>query len=208
MQLIGQFDSPFVRRVGIALTIYGFAFEHLPLSSFGEGDKFAHLNPLKRVPTLMLDEGEALIDSGAILDWLDELAGPDKALIARQGPARRAALKRMALATGIAEKAVSFFYATLFAPSLDPMFTARSHGQIRDGLALLESECAARTDEWWHGAGPGHDDIAVACVGRFLSEAYADLVQLADYPALATHCTRAEALPAFQAVQQAFIPPR
>lgn len=208
MQLIGQFDSPFVRRVGIALTIYGFAFEHLPFSSFGEGDKFAHLNPLKRVPTLVLDEGEALIDSGAILDWLDELAGPEKALIARQGPARRAALRRMALATGIADKAVGFFYATLFAPSLDPMFVARSRGQIRDGLAVLESECATRTGEWWRGTGPGHDDIAVACVARFLSEAYADLVQLADYPALAAHCARAEALPAFQAVQQAFIPPK
>jgi glutathione S-transferase len=30
MILIGQYDSPFVRRVGIALTLYGITFEHQP----------------------------------------------------------------------------------------------------------------------------------------------------------------------------------
>ena len=62
MQLIGQYDSPFVRRVGIALARYGVAFEHLPWSTFGDWQKFAHQNPLRRVPCLVLDSGEALID--------------------------------------------------------------------------------------------------------------------------------------------------
>lgn len=207
MQLIGQFDSPFVRRVGIALTLYQMPFEHLPFSTFGEGDRFRAHNPLRRVPTLVLDDGEALIDSGAILDHLDEAYGRERALIPASGPPRRAALRRIALATGIAEKAVGFFYARLFSPSLDPMFVERSESQIRDGLAALEAECAGRTGDWWHGAGPGHDDVAVACVARFLSEAYAALVSLPDYPALAAHCARAEALPAFQAISQRFIPP-
>ena len=34
-----------------------------------------------RVSTLVLDDGEVLIDSTAILDWLDETVGPDRALI-------------------------------------------------------------------------------------------------------------------------------
>lgn len=208
MQLIGQYDSPFVRRVGIALTLYGMTFEHLPFSSFGDGAKFRQHNPLRRVPTLVLDDGEALIDSGAILDHLDELHGRDHALIAAAGPARRAALKRIALATGIADKAVAYFYSTLFAPSLDPMFVKRSKDQITFGLAALEAECAGRSGDWWHGAMPGHDDIAAACVARFLSEAYPRLVRLADYPALAAHSARAEALPVFQRTSQEFIPPR
>ncbi|MFM5918476.1 MAG: glutathione S-transferase family protein [Novosphingobium sp.] len=207
MQLIGQFDSPFVRRVGIALTLYGIEFEHLPLSSFGQGADFQQHNPLRRVPTLVLNGGEALIDSGAILDHLDELHGRDRALIAAGGPPRRAAFKRIALATGIADKAVAYFCARLFAPSLDEMFVSRSEDQIRRGLAALEAECAARDTEWWHGAAPGHDDIAVACVARFLSEAYGWLVQLDDHPALAAHCAQAEALPAFKAISQPFIPP-
>ena len=203
MQLIGQYDSPFVRRVGIALTFYGMPFEHLPFSSFGEGDKIRVHNPLRRVPTLILDSGEALIDSAAILDHLDETHGRDRALIAASGPERRAALRRIAIATGTADKAVSYFYARLFAPSLDPAFAARCEDQIRAGLAELDSACS---DIWWHGDTPGHDDIAAACVARFVAEAYAWLVGLTDYPALAVHCTRAEALPAFQSISQAFIP--
>lgn len=207
MQLIGQFDSPFVRRVGIALTLYEMPFEHLPYSTFGEWEKFVGHNPLRRVPTLVLESGEALIDSAAILDHLDDVHGRDCALIAASGLRRRAALKRIALATGTADKAVSLFYARLFASSLDPAFVERSECQIRDGLKVLDAECAARSGDWWHGAKPGHDDTAVACVARFLSEAYAHLVRLADYPALADHSARAEALPVFQAISQPFVPP-
>ena len=207
MQLIGQFDSPFVRRVGLALTRYGMAFEHLPYGSFGDSDRFVQHNPLRRVPTLVLDSGEALIDSTAILDYLDETHGRERALIAPSGPQRRTALRRSAVATGIADKAVSFLYARLFAPSLNPAFVARSEGQIRDGLALLDRECAARSGDWWFGAEPGHDDNTVACVARFVSEAYAHLVRLADYPALADHSARAEARVEFKAISQEFIPP-
>lgn len=207
MQLIGQYDSPFVRRVGLALTRYGIAFTHHPFSSFGESDKFVAHNPLRRVPTLVLDDGEALIDSYAILDHLDEIHGRDRALIAAAGPDRRAALRRCAIATGIADKAVSFFYAKNFAPSLDPAFVARSEGQIRDGLALLDAECASRSGDWWFGEEPGHDDNTVACVARFVSEAYAYLVTLIDHPALADHCARAEARDEFKAISQPFIPP-
>jgi glutathione S-transferase len=212
MLLIGQFDSPFVRRVGIAMTIYGMAFEHSPFSVMGDGDKFAHLNPLKRVPTLVLDDGpsqngEVLIESGAILDHLDEVHGRDDALIAVSGPARRAALKRIATATAIADKAVTYFYTKRFGGTVDPFFATRSEGQIRDGMAALDAACAAREGDWWHGETPGHDDIAVAVVARFLSEAYGWLVTLAGYPALAAHSARAEARPEFQAIQQPFIPP-
>lgn len=208
MRLIGQFDSPFVRRVAVALGFYGMAFEHLPWSTFGDWQRFASHNPLRRVPTLVLDDGEALFESGAILDHLDECHGRAQALIAPGGPARRASLRRIALATGIADKAVNFFYARLFSPSLDAAFAERSRAQISDGLAAIERECAARPGNWWHGDGPGHDDIAAACVARFLSEAYGDLVVLADYPALAAHCAAAEALPQFKAFCQPFIPPR
>ena len=63
MFLIGQYDSPFVRRVAIALRLYDLPFEHRPWSTFGDADKIAPYNPLRRVPTLVLDSGEALIES-------------------------------------------------------------------------------------------------------------------------------------------------
>jgi len=207
MQLIGQFDSPFVRRVGLALTRYGMAFEHLPYGSFSDSDQFVVHNPLRRVPTLVLDSGEVLIDSYAILDHLDETHGRDRALIAASGPERREALRRCAIATGIADKSVNFFYARTFATALAPEFIARTEGQILAGLAELDRECAARSGDWWFGAEPGHDDNIAACIARFTSEVYAHIVKLADFPALADHSARAEARAEFQAIQQAFIPP-
>jgi glutathione S-transferase len=208
MQLIGQYDSPFVRRVGIALARYGMVFEHLAYSTFGDGHRFHHLNPLKRVPTLALDNGEVLFGSDAILDHLDERHGRERALIAQQGPERRASLRRCALATGTSEKAVSFFYAGLFSNHLDDIFVERSEAQLRDGLAALNRECAERAGDWWFGSEPGHDDIAAACTTRHLCEAYPTLVQISEYPALAAHCLAAEARTEFQVIQQAFIPPR
>ena len=111
MFLIGQYDSPFVRRVAIAMRLYGIAFEHRPWSTFGDADKIAPYNPLRRVPTLVLDDGEALIESTAILDYLDELVGPDEGDDRRaRRRARRRHLRICALATGLGDKAVSLLY--------------------------------------------------------------------------------------------------
>src|SRR5580765_1890641 len=101
MFLIGQYDSPFVRRVAIAMRLYGIPFEHRPWSTFGDGDKVASFNPLRRVPTLVLDDGEVLVESTAILDHLDETVGPAKALIPDSGRPRREALKICSLGTGL-----------------------------------------------------------------------------------------------------------
>src|SRR5512135_1266071 len=98
MFLIGQYDSPFVRRVAIAMRLYGIAFEHKPWSTFGDADKIAPYNPLRRVPTLVLDDGDGLIESTIILDYLDELVGPEKAMLPRTGVERRRQLRICALA--------------------------------------------------------------------------------------------------------------
>ena len=48
-------------------------FEHKPWSTFGDADKIRPYNPLTRVPTLVLDDGEVLIESHMMLDYLDSL---------------------------------------------------------------------------------------------------------------------------------------
>ncbi len=53
MILIGQFDSPFTRRVAITMRLYGLPFEHRPWSVFGDSERLAAINPLVRVPTLI-----------------------------------------------------------------------------------------------------------------------------------------------------------
>ncbi len=207
MILIGQYDSPFVRRVGIALTLYGLPFEHKPWSTFGDADKIAPYNPLRRVPTLVLDDGEALIESTAILDHLDEVAGPAAALIAQHGPERRRALKVCALGTGLADKSVSLFYERLLHPQTSQAWIDRCVAQIGDVLGVLEQERAGNTQPFWFGPKIGHPDIAVACALRFLSEAHAGLFDRRRYPALAAHAARCEALPVFEEITQTFLPP-
>jgi glutathione S-transferase len=207
MFLIGQYDSPFVRRVAIALRLYDRPFEHRPWSTFGEGDKIAPYNPLRRVPTLVLDDGEALIESMAILDYLDELVGPEKAMIAARGPQRRHALKICALATGLGDKAVSLVYERVLRKDALKLWVERCEAQIGGVLEVMEAERAAIATPFWFGDRIGHADIAVACVLRFTGEAHPQLFASARYSALAAHAARCEALPVFQEIVQPLIPP-
>jgi glutathione S-transferase len=208
MILIGQYDSPFVRRVAIAMRLYGLAFEHRPWSTFGDADKIAPFNPLRRVPTLVLSDGEALIESTIILDYLDELAGPEKAMIAAGGPERRHALKICALATGLADKAVSLLYErVLRKDQCSKIWVERCQAQIGGVLDVLEKERAAIASPFWSGVKISHADIAVACVLRFTGEAHPRLVDPAAHPALADHAARCEAMPVFQEIVQPLAPP-
>lgn len=207
MILIGQYDSPFVRRVGIALTLYGLAFEHRPWSVFADAEKLGAYNPLVRVPTLVLGDGTALVDSHAILDHLDSLMPPKRALFPRSGPLRHKAMRIASLATGLGDKAVSLFYETRLHETASDLWVGRCRAQIAGTLAVLERERADRAGHDWFGDRIGHADIAVATVLRFAREAHPGLVDMADYPALRDHAARAEALPVFEAISQPFIPP-
>jgi glutathione S-transferase len=207
MILIGQYDSPFVRRVGIALTLYELPFTHRPWSSFGDAEKIRPYNPLTRVPTLVLDNGEVLIESHSILDYLDSLVPPDRAMFPASEPARHQALKIAALATSLADKAVSLFYEKRLHKETSDVWVARCRSQIAGVLAVLEADRTDRASDYWFGACIGHADIAVVAVLRFLAEAHPGLVTMTDFPALNAHAARLEALPAFQTIMQPFIAP-
>jgi glutathione S-transferase len=207
MFLIGQYDSPFVRRVAIAMRLYGIAFEHRPWSTFGDADKIAPYNALRRVPTLVLDDGEALIDSTAILDYLDELVGPENAMLAPRGVERRRQLRTIALATGLGDKSVSLVYERVLRKEQLALWVARCAAQISGVLDVLEKERAGVTSPYWFGERIGHADIAVTCVLRFTGEAHPQLFNAARHPALAAHAARCEALPPFQEIVQPLSPP-
>lgn len=207
MILIGQYDSPFVRRVGIALTLYGIPFEHRPWASFGDADRIRPFNPLTRVPTLVLDDGDVLIESHVILDYVDSLVPAERALYPRAEPARRRALKTAALATGIADKAVALFYEQRLHDAVSDLWVKRCRAQIEDALAVLENDRAARRSVFWFGDEIGHADIAVAVMLRHLNDSHPAMVPMESYPALADHARHCEALPAFAAVSQPFVAP-
>jgi glutathione S-transferase len=161
MILIGQYDSPFVRRVAVALHLYGRKYEHQPWSTFADADDIATYNPLRRAPALVLDDGEVLIESAVILDHLDELAGPENALLPSKGPERRAALKICALATGLCDKMVALVYERLLHEQPSEAWSARCQGQITAALDALEARKARHSTPYWFGDRIGHADIAV-----------------------------------------------
>jgi glutathione S-transferase len=207
MFLIGQYDSPFVRRVAIALRLYGLPFEHRPWSTFGDADKIAPYNPLRRVPTLVLDSGEALIESTAILDSLDELVGPERAMMAERGDLRRRQLRICALGSGLADKAVSLIYERVLRKEQLALWVERCEAQIGGVLAMLEKEREMVATPYWFGERIGHADIMVACALRFTGEAHPALFD-ARYPALQVHAARCEALPPFTEILQRLDPPK
>ncbi len=110
MQLIGVNRSPYTRRVAITLTAYGVAYEQRCVSGFGNREEVRVSNPLGRIPALVLDDGETLVDSGAIVDHLDEVYGGDRPLTPCSGADRRAVLKISAMMMGACDKALQAAY--------------------------------------------------------------------------------------------------
>lgn len=204
MILIGQFDSPFVRRVGIALRLYDMPFEHRPWSVWRDAEALGAINPLRRVPTLVLDDGTTLLDSVSILDALDEQAPEALRLIPARGAARRELLRVMVLATGLADKAVSLFYELFLHPIPADKWVERCTRQLGSVHDLLEKERAALRTPHWGGERLSHADIAVACALRFAAEALPGKFDLARFPALARHSQHCESLPVFQEISQPF----
>lgn len=205
MILIGQYDSPFVRRVGIALTLYDIPYEHRPWSAFGNAEELAALNPLMRVPTLILNEGTVLNDSHMMLDYLDSLV--DRPLFPRTELHRHRALRVASFACGLADKAVSLFYERRMHVNPSSQWEPRLVRQIDNVLALLEAERAVRPGPWWFGDTMGHADIALACAVTFATEAHPGLINPEDFPAVTAHTAACEALAVFRKIRQPFLPP-
>jgi glutathione S-transferase len=205
MLLIGQYDSPFVRRVGIALELYGLQYEHRSWSVWGNAEQIAAYNPLRRVPTLVLDDGVALVETFAILDTLDQMVEPERALIPQSGSSRRDGLHICALCGGFADKAVSLLYESLFRPEPSARWMERCRLQLLSTLELLERERRAHHSEYWFSSSISHADIALACSLRFVVDAHVSLLDLARYPALCALLERCEARPEFRLIYQPIV---
>lgn len=205
MILVGQYDSPFVRRVAVSLRVLGFAYEHDTRSVFGDFDEMRRVNPLGRIPSLVLDDGETLIDSAAILDWLDQTVGPERALVPATGPERRRVLRGIVLATGAIDKAGAATYERLIRPSAYrwPDWIERCRTQATGGIEAL-------TAEPWPTAGRfDQAQITTACMIRYVRMTDLDLIPTGRYPALEALSARCEARPEFQATNPAeYVVPR
>jgi glutathione S-transferase len=198
MQLIGMLDSPYVRRVAVALFVAKVPFEHRPISLFRHIDAFSRNNPLLKAPTLVADDGTVLMDSGVILDYLATTFPRIAELTPSARQARLRALRVTGLALTVMEKAVQRHYERALRPPEkrhDP-WIERVMGQLTAGLAALDAE-APRSG--WIAGELGVADISAVCAFGFTQQFLSDVVEAGQYPNLAEFCARAEALPAFRA---------
>jgi len=206
-----MYDSPYVRRVAISMKLCGIAYEHGDWSVGTDFERIRQYNPLVRVPTLVLDDGEVLLESAMLLDYLDELVGPQRALLPRVGRERRTALKLIAAAGGAADKAREQIYERAFRPpeKRHEPWLARCRTQMHGALSELERHASARgTGRWLVGERLTQADITAVCAFTFLTEALALSVHTAPYPALRALAARCEALPEFESTYGAASPPK
>jgi len=198
MILIGQLDSPFARRVAVTMHHYGMSFERKPLSVFAHQADVRGINPLGRVPALVLDNGETLVDSTMILDYLDEEAGPTRALTPAKGPERRRVLLTVAVALGVAEKVVALNVETKRrAPgTTDPRIVQRFSEQSASALRWLEAQ---QPDPWFLGGAMTQADVTATAMLTHMVNRQGHLFDNGAYPMLKALRERAETLPPFQA---------
>lgn len=200
MQLIGMMDSPYVRRVAIALHVLGMPFEHRSVSVFGQYDEFARINPVVKAPTLVDDDGTVLIDSTLILDYLDHKVPPDQRLLPEERQERTFALRVNGFALAAMEKTVQQVYERKLRPEErqhEPWF-ARVNTQMHAAWDVLDKLIAGRGG-WLCAGRITQADITAAVAWRFTQFILPGAVDPARYPAIAALSVRAEALPAFVA---------
>ena len=99
--------SPYARKVRVLVSEKSIE-SRIALQSclpFEKPADLIALNPLSKVPCLVLEDGTALYDSPFICEYLDQLSAPE--LVPPSGPARWLTLGRQALADGILDAGVS-----------------------------------------------------------------------------------------------------
>lgn len=80
MILVGRYLSPFARWVAVSIQLLEIPYQHYPYTAWSNLTSVRSVNPVGGVPALILDSGETLIDSSAILDHLDQIVGSMRAL--------------------------------------------------------------------------------------------------------------------------------
>lgn len=172
MKLYYSPPSPFARKVIVAAHELGLidriTLEQVAVTPVSRNDLVAASNPLAKVPTLVLDDGQALFDSRVIVDYLDTLT--DRALAPRHGPDRWRVLTELAQADGLLDAALLARYETMMRP--EPLrwdeWTSGQLGKVRRALDAFEGSERRAGDDL------GIGDIGVACGLGYLDLRFPD----------------------------------
>ena len=197
MKLIGMLDSPYVRRVAISAKRLGIPLEHQSVSVFRHFEQFQQINPVVKAPTLVLDDGEVLIDSTLIIEYLEALAGPGNSLMPGDIDQRLRSLRLIGLALAACEKSVQLYYERNLRPAeiqFEP-WVERVEGQLAAAYSAQDRELEMqplKTD-----GTIAQDGITLAVAWSFTHLVVPDQVDVNRFPQISAFTAYAEGLEGF-----------
>jgi glutathione S-transferase len=197
MKLYFNTTSPFVRKVRVFARETGLAsrIEEVPttVSPLKLNADYAKLNPLGKIPTLVMDDGTPLFDSPVICEYLDTLHAGRK-LFPASGPARWTALRLQALADGVLDAGTTCRIEVAMRPQEFRWkeWLAGHAEKWHAGVDRAEAEAAAITGDTTIGS------IAVACALGWLDFRCADDDWRPGHPQLARWYADFSARPSMQ----------
>jgi glutathione S-transferase len=197
MRLIGMLDSPYVRRVAISLDFLGIPFEHESVSVFSTFEKFRSINPVVKAPTLVCDDGELLMDSSLILQFLEASRAPADSLWSRDPLVLQHQFRAVSLALAACDKSIQIVYERNLRPvaaQYEP-WMERVRGQLLAAYAALEHEVQTRPQIFQ--TPRSQASITAAVVWQFTQSMLAAVVPASQYPGLVALSGRMEATPEF-----------
>ena len=200
MQLLYAPTSPFVRKVMVCAHLSGQAGRIQWLNSSAhpvrrDGRIAAH-NPLAKVPTLVLDDGQALYDSRVICEYIDSLGSAG--IFPAAGPARWTALTRQALGDGLLDAALLARYElTARPPEFQwPIWREALLTKVTACLASIETIASELTHDK-----PTIGEITIGCALGYLDFRFPELNWRAQCGIAARWNEAFQSLPAMQATQ-------
>ena len=194
MKLIGSYTSPFVRKVRIVLAEKKIEYEFVIDSPWQEDSKVPSLNPLGKIPVLLIDE-KPLFDSHVIVEYIDNVT-PNNKLFPAPNRERTEVKRWEALADGVCEAA-----ATAFLEGKRPKgqksndWIARQHDKISRSLEFMSRELGEQA--FCMGTHFSMADIAVGTALGYLCFRFPEIDWQAQYPNLARLYTKLLQRPSF-----------
>jgi len=173
LKLIGSAASPFARKVRIVLAEKRIEYTWEVRSPWAAGSTVPDLNPLGKVPVLVLEDGTALYDSRVICEFLDGVSPIGKLIPA--GNRERIEVRRWeALADGIVDAgALARAESQRPAHERSAAWSERQMKKVARGLDALETQLGARA--YCCGNNLTLADIAVGCCLGWLDFRYPKL---------------------------------
>ena len=190
MKLAYSPNSPYVRKC-VALAIQRGIDKQVELWTVGTTDPaLLKVNPLSKVPTLVLDDGTALYDSPVICEYLDSVGDGPK-MFPPVGPARWKALRQEALGDGILD-ATQPRRREIALPQDEgrQTYIALQQGKVKAALAVLEAEADSL------GMLTNIGEITIACALGYMDFRYANEPWRPGHPKLEAWYAKVAAMPA------------